>query len=165
VAAFKKVRGTTGNSLAAQNAFLTLKGVETLSLRMDRHCSNAMAVATYLDQHPAVTVTQYPGLSTHADHAVATRQFGGHYGGMVTLRLGSKARAYAFLNTLTVIQCLVNLGDAKTLAVCPRRTIYRDLTDEQAAEAGVYDDLIRLSVGLESEADLIADLTQALEVL
>ena len=165
VAAFKKVRGTTGNSLAAQNAFLTLKGVETLSLRMDRHCSNAMAVATYLYQHPAVTVTQYPGLSTHAGHAVATRQFGGRYGGMVTLRLGSKARAYAFLNALTVIQCLVNLGDAKTLAVCPRRTIYRDLTDEQAAEAGVYDDLIRLSVGLESEADLIADLTQALEVL
>ena len=165
VAAFKKVRGTTGNSLAAQNAFLTLKGIETLGLRMDRHCSNAMAVATYLDQHPAVTVTQYPGLANHPDHTVATRQFGGRYGGMVTLRLGSKERAYAFLNALQLIQCLVNLGDAKTLAVCPRRTIYRDLTDEQAAEAGVYDDLIRLSVGLESEADLLADLTQALEAI
>lgn len=165
LAAFKKVRGTTGNSLAVQNAFLTLKGIETLGLRMDRHCSNALAVATYLSQHPAVGCTQYPGLPNHANHAMATRQFSGQYGGMVTMRLGTKDKAYAFLNALNLIQCLVNLGDAKTLAVCPRRTIYRDLTDEQASEAGVYDDLIRLSVGLESESDLLADLTQALEAI
>tara|TARA_Y100000385_G_scaffold279704_1_gene329731 strand:- start:542 stop:940 length:399 start_codon:yes stop_codon:yes gene_type:complete len=132
---------------------------------MDRHCSNALAVATYLSQHPAVDCTQYPGLPNHANHAMATRQFSGQYGGMVTMRLGTKDKAYAFLNALNLIQCLVNLGDAKTLAVCPRRTIYRDLTDEQASEAGVYDDLIRLSVGLESESDLLADLTQALEAI
>ena len=165
IAAFKKVRGTTGNSLAVNNAFLTLKGIETLPLRMDRHSQNALLLAQHIRAHYDTVGVTYPGLSDHPDHAIAMRQFNNQCSGMLTLRLGTQKRAYDFLNALKLIQCLVNLGDAKTLMVCPRYTIYRELTDEQAAAAGVYSDLIRVSVGLESITDIMQDIDQAMRTL
>lgn len=161
VTKLKKVRSTTGNCMSAQNAFLTMKGIETLALRMDRHCANAQALAEFLADHNKVDVANYPGLATNPTRDVADRQLRG-FGGMLTLRVGSKDNAFAFLKAIKLVRNLVNLGDSKTLAVHPRHTIYRDFSDDEAMASGVFDDLIRVSVGLEAIDDLKADFDQAL---
>ena len=162
LARFRKVRSNTGNCMSANNAFLTIKAIETLALRMERHCANAQTIATFLSSHSVVDYVNYPGLSTNPTHIIARDQFDGKFGGMLTIRLGSKARAHSFLNSITLIRNLVNLGDSKTLAVHPRHTIYRDFSDEEAHDAGVYDDLVRVSIGLEDATDLMVDFDQAL---
>ena len=165
IAAVKKVRANSGCAMTPLNAFLTIAALETLAIRMDRHCQTALKVAQFLKLHSKVVTVTYPGLSDHLQADLVSTQFPKGCGGMLTIRLGSKENAYLFINQLKLIDNSVNLGDARTLAIHPGETIYRNLTDEQKEAAGVYPDLIRLSIGLEHEDDIIADFKQALEYL
>jgi O-acetylhomoserine (thiol)-lyase len=151
-----------GCCLSPFNAFLLGMGVESLGARMERHCANAARVAAFLAAHPQVAEACYPGLAAHPAHALAKRQFGGRYGALVTLKLGTRARCFAFINRLRLTQILANLGDARTLVIHPASTICRDSDAKERLAMGVTDDLVRLSVGLEDVADILADLEQAL---
>lgn len=154
-----------GGCLAPFNAFLLTMGMETLGLRMERHCSNASRVAAFLAAHPAVSRTSYPGLTTHPDHAVAQRQFGDRYGAVVTLRLGTRARSFEFINRLHLAGRLANLGDTRTLVIHPASTFCRELTEAERAAMGVTDDLVRLCIGIEDPEDIVADLEAGLATL
>ena len=165
LSAVRKVRANSGVSQSPFNAYLTSLGLDTLSLRMNAHSKSALKVAEFLQTHPKVAHVNYPGLKAHKQHELATAQFNGVFGGMLTIRLGSKQRAFKFIDSLKLTKTLVNLGDAKTLAVYPATTIYRNLTPEERVEAGVYEDLVRVSIGLEHPDDIIEDFTKALEEL
>jgi O-acetylhomoserine (thiol)-lyase len=154
-----------GCCLAPFNAFLLSMGIETLGVRMERHCANAARVAALLAAHPKVNETCYPGLNTHPDHALTQRQFGDRYGALVTLRLGTKERCFSFVNRLRLARNLANLGDTRTLVIHPASTICRDLDVEERSAMGVTDDLVRLSVGIEDPADILDDIEQALGAL
>jgi O-acetylhomoserine (thiol)-lyase len=145
------------------NAFLLLLGLETLPLRMRQHSENAMALARYLEGHPAVDWVQYPGLPGHPSHALAEKYLSGGFGGMLIFGVkgGLKAGA-AFIDNLSLFSHLANVGDTKSLVIHPASTTHSQLTPEQRVAAGVGDDLIRVSVGLEGLADLEADLDNAL---
>jgi len=151
-----------GNNLAPMNAFLLQLGLETLSLRFEKHCSNALALAKALEANKHVASVQYLGLESHKNHALAKKQYA-HFSGLLTLRLGSKEACFKFMNALKLVKNLANLGDSKTLAIHTASTIYNDCTPQERELAGVYDDLIRVSVGLEHPDDIIADFAQALE--
>lgn len=144
------------------NAFLMAVGVESLSVRMERHCANASAAARFLEQDKRVTDVRYPGLTSHPDHAVARRQFGGRYSAVLTLRLETKERCFKFINNLKLVQNLANLGDAKTLVIHPASTICRDAGKDELSAMGVTDDLVRLSVGLEHCDDILNDIADSL---
>lgn len=152
-----------GGCLAPFNAFLTSIGLETLAVRMERHCANAARVAEFLAAHPRVREVRYPGLSGHADHDVARRQFTGGYGALLTLRLTDKAECFRFINGLKLARNLANLGDLRTLVIHPASTYCRDLSAEECRAVGVSDDLVRVSVGIEHADDILADMEQALE--
>ncbi len=145
------------------NAFLMSIGVESLALRMERHCRNAEQVAQTLSADTRVGEVRYPGLLTHADHDVANRQFDGVYGALLALRLGSKARCFEFINALERVQNLANLGDAKTLVIHPASTFCRDASESEREAMGVTEDLVRLSVGIEHVDDILEDIDQALQ--
>ncbi len=151
-----------GNLASPFEAYLQSQGIETLALRMERHCSNALALARALEAHPAVEMVNYPGLPSSPWHQIASRQFSGGYGALFTLRLGSRERAFAFINALRIPKQLANLGDCKTLVIHPESTIYHDHPDEVRAAAGVHPDMVRVSTGIETEDDLLEDCTQAL---
>lgn len=146
-----------GCCLSPFNAFLMSIGVESLAVRMERHCANAMALAQHFAKDPRVGVLRFPGLSRHPDHAVAQRQFQGRFGALVTLRLGSKERCFRFINGLRLARNLANIGDAGTLVIHPASTICRDLSEEERRAVGVSEDLVRLSVGIEQAEDVIND--------
>ncbi|WP_299393815.1 O-succinylhomoserine sulfhydrylase [Pelagibius sp.] len=153
----------TGPSMSPFNAWVMLKGLETLDLRVQRHCANALAVAEFLEAQPGVTRVFYPGLASHPQAALARRQMKGA-STMVALDLeGGKERAFRFLNALEVIDISNNLGDAKSLITHPATTTHQRLSPEDRAEQGIGDGLLRLSVGLEDPADLIEDLELALK--
>lgn len=152
-----------GCCLSPFNAFLLSMGIETLGVRMDRHCSNAARLAACLAAHPNVAETGYPGLDTHAGHALATRQFGGRYGALVTARLGTRDRCFAFVNRLRLAKNLANLGDARTLVIHPASTVCRDSSEQERLAMGVADDLVRFSVGIEAAQDVLDDVEQALK--
>ena len=152
-----------GGCLAPFNAFLLGLGMETLSVRMERHCANAAQVADFLAAHRGVQDVRYPGLATHPDHAVARRQFGGRHGALLSLRLADKAACFRFIDRLQLAQNMANIGDARTLVIHPASTICRDLAPDERRSVGVTDDLLRLSVGIEYAPDLLNDLEQALE--
>jgi O-succinylhomoserine sulfhydrylase len=152
----------TGPALSPFNAWLLLKGLETLDLRMQRHCSNARAVAQHLSGRNDLQRVLHPSLPGHPQHALAMRQMRDG-GSLVTLDLaGDRARAYRFLDGLRIFDISNNLGDAKSLATHPATTTHQRFTPEQRAEIGIFDNTVRLSIGLEDEADLIQDLDQAL---
>lgn len=151
-----------GGCLSPMNAYLNLIGVETLALRMERICENALALAKALENLNGVTVN-YPALESNPYYSLIQRQFGGRGGGIVTLRAGSKEKAYALMNSLKYALNATNIGDTKTLVIHPASTIYLHNTEEQMRNAGVYDDTIRISVGIEDKIDLIEDFTQAVE--
>jgi O-acetylhomoserine (thiol)-lyase len=155
----------TGAALSPLNAFLLLQGIETLPLRMERHCENALKVANHLQNHPKVAWVSYAGLSTHPDHAVAQKILKqGKASGILTFGIKGGAEAGAtFIDALKLIIRLVNIGDARSLACHPASTTHRQLTDEGLAKAGVTQDMIRLSVGIEHIDDILADIDQALE--
>lgn len=158
-----QVHRDMGCCLAPFNAFLLLMGVESLAVRIERQCFNAAAAAARLGDLVDAGAIRYPGLEEHPDHETARDQFGGLFGGLLTFRAGSRDRAFAFINKLKCIRNLVNLGDARTLAVHPASTFCRDLSDEERLAMGVTDDLVRLSFGLEHIDDIWNDLEQALK--
>jgi O-acetylhomoserine (thiol)-lyase len=153
----------TGAAIAPLNAWLMLQGLETLHLRMERHSSNALAVAQYLSQHPAVAWVTYPGLPDDPSHEVAKRILDGGFGGLVAFGLkGGREAGAAFIEGLKLFSHLANIGDAKSLAIHNATTTHSQLTDDELAAAGVRPEMVRLSVGIEHVDDIIADLAQAL---
>jgi len=158
-----RVHRDLGCCFSPFNAFLMSIGIESLAVRMERHCTNATRVAEALSQDARVDEVRYPGLPDHPDYAVATRQFSGGFGPLLTVRLGTKERAFKFINALQRAQNLANLGDAKTLVVHPASTFCRDAIDEERQAMGVTDDLVRLSIGIEHSDDILEDIAQALD--
>jgi O-acetylhomoserine (thiol)-lyase len=150
-----------GACLAPQTAFYNLLGMETLGLRMERACNNALELATYLDQIPGVTVN-YPGLPQSPWHDTANRILNGMYGAILTLRVGSKERAFAIMNELKLSKIVSNIGDTKTLIVHPESTISAHSSSKEKLDAAVYEDMIRVSVGIEDVEDLIEDFEHAI---
>jgi len=166
VAAVRKTGlGQVGGNLAPHEAYMFLRGIKTLPLRMAAHCEGAHAVAAYLAQHPAVRAVHYPGLPTHPQHALAQRLLNGGFGGMVTFELArcERAAAAAVLNRLQLFTQAVSLGDVDSLACHPASTTHSFVSAEVRAHNGVTEGLIRLSVGIEHPDDLVADLAQALQ--
>ncbi len=155
----------TGAAISPFNAFLILQGIETLSLRMERHCSNALAVARYLQKHPKVGWVNFGGLESDRDFALAQQYMdGGIPSSLFTFGIkGDRAACARFMDALQIIKRLVNIGDAKSLACHPATTTHRQLDDEELKTAGVSADLVRLCVGIEHVDDLIADIAQALD--
>ena len=152
----------TGPALSPFNAWVLLKGLETLDLRMHQHCRSALEVARFLEPHAGVADVRYPGLPSHPQHALAARQMSAG-GGLVAWRTGGgQARAFGVLNRLRLIAISNNLGDAKSLITHPATTTHQRFSAAERARLGITDDLLRLSVGLEDPADLIEDLDQAL---
>ncbi len=151
-----------GTCLSPFNAYLNVIGLETLGLRMDRQCSNALALATWLEEtYPDITVN-YPGLKSSKWNEIAEKQLKNGYGAILTIRVGSKERAFEVMNKLTIPYILSNIGDTKTLVVHPASTISLHSTPQELEDAGVYDDLIRISVGIEDVVDLINDFEMAI---
>ena len=154
-----------GAALSPMNAFQILQGIETLALRMDRICENALKVANYLKSHPKVGWLNYAGLPDHADHALVQKYMGGRASGLISfgLKAADSLEAGArFQDALQLFTRLVNIGDAKSLACHPATTTHRQLNAAEMAKAGVKPDMVRLSIGIEHIDDLIADLDQAL---
>lgn len=153
---------TCGPSMSPFNAWVFLKGLETLPLRMRAHCENAMRLAEWLQQQPAVTRVYYPGLEDHPQHALAKRQQTG-FGGIVSFEVnGGQAAAWQVIDATRICSITANLGDTRTTITHPATTTHGRLSPEQRAEAGISDGLIRIAVGLEDIADLCADLETGL---
>jgi O-succinylhomoserine sulfhydrylase len=155
----------TGPALSPFNAWLLLKGIETLDLRVAQQCRSAAELASFLERHPKVARVLYPGLDSHPQRALAARQMSGGGTLMAISVAGGKAEAFRFQNALRLIEISNNLGDAKSLVTHPATTTHHRLKPEERAELGIDDGLVRLSVGLEDAADLIADLDQALKAV
>jgi len=152
----------TGPALSPFNAWLLVKGLETLELRLDRHCDNALALAEHLESRNGLRRVLYPSLESHPQHELAMRQMGAG-GSIVSLELpNGRDGAFRFLNALRIIDISNNLGDAKSLATHPATTTHQRLSAEERAQLGIGDGLIRLSVGLEDVDDLKSDLDEAL---
>jgi O-acetylhomoserine (thiol)-lyase len=154
---------TLGPSLSPFNAFLFLQGLETLPVRMDRHCQNALAVASFLDSHPNVTWVKYPGLAGNEYREMADKYLPKGAGGIMTFGIrGGRESGVRFIDSVQFLSHLANVGDAKTLVIHPASTTHRQLSEEEQETAGVSGDMIRLSVGLETLEDIVWDLDQAL---
>jgi O-acetylhomoserine (thiol)-lyase len=151
-----------GACLAPQNAYYNLLGLETLGLRVERACDNAARLAKELAALPGITVN-YPGLESSPWHETATKLLDGRYGAILTFRTGSKERAFAIMNDLKIPQIVSNIGDTKTLIVHPESTLNAHSSEQEKIDAGVYDDMIRVSVGIEDVEDLIEDFKEAIE--
>lgn len=152
-----------GCCVSPMNSYYNSLGLETLSLRMERHCSNALALAESLEGLDGVSEVVYPMLKSSPYYDIANSQFNGKGGGILTLRLFTKERAFAFINQLKYAINITNIGDTKTLVIHPSSTIYAHINEEEQAKAGVYDDLIRVSVGIEDIEDLKQDFKDALD--
>lgn len=153
----------TGACLSPMNAYLNCIGMETLGLRMERICENALKLAQHLEKVESIGEVRYPGLVSNDSHEAAERQFQNGFGGILTLRLGSKGKAFSFINALKLVKKVSNIGDTKTLVIHPASTIYAHSTEEERLLAGVYDDLVRVSVGIEDIEDLTEDFDQAIK--
>jgi len=152
-----------GACISPDNAWMFLQGIETLPLRMQRHCDNAIQVARYLREHPRVSWVRYPGLKNDPAHENASNQFENGFGGMVVFGIeGGRDAGEKFINSLGLISHLANVGDAKSLAIHPASTTHSQLTEAQQLAGKITPDLIRLSVGIEALEDICKDLDQAL---
>ncbi len=153
----------TGGAISPFNSFLILQGIETLALRMERICENTLAVAQFLKQHPKVNWLNYAGLPDHADYPLVQKYMNGRASGILTFGIkGGAAAGARFQDALKLITRLVNIGDAKSLACHPASTTHRQLSPEELKKAGVSEDMVRLSIGIEHIDDLKEDLQQAL---
>jgi O-acetylhomoserine (thiol)-lyase len=151
-----------GPSQSPFNSFLLLQGLETLSLRMERHVSNALALAEWLEKHPAVEFVWYPGLVSSPYHELAKKYLKNGYGGVLQFGIkGGLENGKKFIDSIKLISHLANVGDAKTLAIHPASTTHEQLSDEERKASGVLDNLIRISVGIEHLEDIKADFEQA----
>ena len=152
-----------GSAISPFNSFQILQGIETLPVRMDRHCENALAVAQYLQKHDKVSWVRFAGLDDHPDKPLVDRYMNGHASAILSFGIIGGAKAGGqFIDALNLVVRLVNIGDAKSLACHPASTTHRQLSDDEKKAAGVSEDLIRLSIGIEHIDDIIADLEQAL---
>ncbi|TWC22870.1 MULTISPECIES: methionine gamma-lyase [unclassified Pseudomonas] len=157
------LKDLTGAVMSPQDAFLLMRGLKTLSLRMERHCSNAQVIAEYLQAHPAVEWVTYPGLPSFAQYDLASRQMK-LPGGMIAFELkGGLTTGRRFMNALELFARAVSLGDAESLAQHPASMTHSTYTPEERVHHGISEGLVRLSVGLEDIADLLADIAQALD--
>lgn len=153
----------TGPALSPFNAWVLLKGLETLAVRVRQHCENALKIATFLESHPKIEKTIYPGLKSHPQHNLALAQMNGYGSSLVAFEIkGGKKASFSTLNTLEIVDISNNLGDAKSLITHPATTTHQRLSDEEKASLRITDGLVRLSVGLEDADDLIEDLDRAL---
>ncbi|ADU67109.1 O-acetylhomoserine aminocarboxypropyltransferase/cysteine synthase [Desulfurispirillum indicum] len=153
-----------GCAIAPFNAFLTMEGMESLPLRMEKHTDNALKVARFLENHPAVNWVNYPGLPSHRDHQRAQAYLDGRCGGVIGFGIkGGLEAGKRFLEKVQMIIHLVNIGDARTVVSHPASTTHRQMTTEERRAAGISDDYIRLSIGIENVDDIIADIEQALQ--
>ena len=151
-----------GACLSPHNAYLQSLGLDTLGLRTERSTSNALELARWLENHPAVARVHHTGLESSSFHQIATDQFGEKPCSMLTFDLDSKKRCYEFMNRLELVRRATNLQDNKTLIIHPYSTIFAEFPDEEKAEMGLRNTMIRLSVGIEDVEDLILDFTKAL---
>lgn len=152
-----------GSAISPDNAWIFLQGAETLSLRMERHSGNALAVARYLESHPQVEWVRYPGLESHPTHDVARSYLKRGFGGMVVFGIkGGRAAGEAFINRLELFSHVANVGDAKSLAIHPASTTHSQLDESAQQAAGLQPELVRLSIGIEHIDDIIADLDRGL---
>lgn len=155
-----------GASLSPFNAFLLLQGLETLSLRVQRHVYNALALARWLEKQPQVAWVTYPGLANHPQHALASRYLRNGYGAVLSFGIrGGEAAGRGFIDSVKLASHLANVGDAKTLVIHPQSTTHQQLSDQEQRAAGVTPDLVRVSVGIEHIEDIKADFAQAFEKL
>jgi len=154
-----------GAALSPFNSFLFLQGLETLSLRVERHCQNALALARWLGAHPKVGWVNYPGLPQHASHALAGQYLRkGHFGGVLSFGIkGGLEAGRAFIDSVKLASLLANVGDAKTLVIHPASTTHQQLSEGEQKDSGVTPDMVRVSVGLEHIDDIVADFDQALK--
>ncbi|MFB6227894.1 MAG: O-acetylhomoserine aminocarboxypropyltransferase/cysteine synthase family protein [Halobacteriales archaeon] len=163
VAARQRGTRAVGHAQSPFDAWQTLQGIETLPLRMERHCENAMAVAEFLADHDAVEWVTYPGLESHPTHDNAATYLDGGFGGMVAFGpAGGFEAAKRLCESVELASFLANVGDAKTLIIHPASTTHAGLTEAEQRESGVYPDMIRLSVGIEDPGDIIDDLNRGL---
>jgi O-acetylhomoserine (thiol)-lyase len=152
-----------GPALSPFNSFLLLQGIETLPVRMDRHCANALAVARFLVEHPLVEWVRYPGLPDDPYHALARKYTPKGASAILSFGIrGGVAAGARFIESVQFLSHLANVGDAKSLVIHPASTTHRQLSEEQQRAAGVAPDMVRLSVGLETLHDILWDLDQAL---
>ena len=153
-----------GAALSPFNAFLFLQGLETLPLRMERHSTNAFTVARYLEEHRRVSWVSYPGLECHPNHELAKKyHYRGLYGAMIGFGIeGGREAGRRFVESTKLLSHVANIGDAKSLVIHPATTTHSQLTAEEQLETGVSDDFVRLSIGIESAEDIVADIEQAL---
>jgi len=152
-----------GPSIAPFNAWLLLQGLETLPVRMERHCENAMRVAQFLESHPKVTWVNYPGLPGNRYHALAQRYLPKGAGSLLSFGIrGGFDAGVRFIEGLQFVSHLANIGDAKSLVIHPASTTHRQLSEEDLVKAGVPPDMVRLSIGLETIDDILWDLDRAL---
>jgi O-acetylhomoserine (thiol)-lyase len=153
-----------GTTQAPMHAYLTMIGLDTLALRMERHMANALEVARYLRKRPEVRWINYPGLEDHPSHSTALKQFGDHgFGGMLAFGLKNEECCFQFINGLRLIHNLANLGDCKTLVIHPYSSQYVSFDDPTKDHLSITDDMIRLSIGIEDIGDICEDLGQALD--
>lgn len=158
----KNLMRHTGPSMSPFNAWVNLKGLETMRLRVEQQARSALALAEYLEAHPRITGVRYPWLPSHPQYALAQRQMLGG-GTVVTFAIdGGKEDAFQMMNALELVDISNNLGDAKSMTTHPATTTHRRLTPEARAAAGITDGTVRISVGLEDHADLLADVERAL---
>ena len=154
----------TGAAISPFNAFLLLQGLETLSLRVERHVENALRIVDFLARHPKVKKVNHPALPDHPDHALYERYFPHGAGSIFTFEIkGGEAEAHRFIDSLEIFSLLANVADVKSLVIHPASTTHAQLTDREKAEQAIYPGTIRLSIGTEHIDDLIADLSQALD--
>jgi O-acetylhomoserine (thiol)-lyase len=152
-----------GSAISPFNSFLILQGIETLPVRMDRHCENALEVARFLRAHAQVEWVNYAGLPDHPDHGLVQRYMGGRASSILSFGIrGGREVGARFIDALQLAVRLVNIGDAKTLACHPATTTHRQLSPDELKSAGVSEDLVRLSIGIENVHDIIGDIDQAL---
>ena len=154
----------TGACISPLNAFILLQGLETLSLRVERHVENALKVVDFLAAHPKVKKVNHPSLADHPDHELYKRYFPEGGGSIFTVEIkGGVEEAHRFIDSLEIFSLLANVADVKSLVIHPATTTHSQLTDAQKAEQGIYPGTIRLSIGTEHIDDLIDDLAQALD--
>ncbi|MFW6013285.1 MAG: O-acetylhomoserine aminocarboxypropyltransferase/cysteine synthase family protein [Candidatus Bipolaricaulota bacterium] len=152
-----------GGNQSPFDSFLNLQGLETLPLRMEKHCRNALEIATYLQEHPKIKWVTYPGLKNHPTHQTASDYLDGGFGGIITFGVeGGYEAGKTVIESVELISFLANVGDAKSLIIHPSSTTHQQMSAEEKESAGITDDMLRFSVGIENPADIQADLSQAL---
>lgn len=156
------INQNVGVCMSPFNAFIHNLGLETLALRMERHCTNALKLAEFFNQHPKILKVNYPGLKDNIYHETAKKMFNGKYSGMLTIELESREKSYRLIDSLMLVKNMANIGDAKTLIIHPASTIYHSFSEYELSEVGINERLLRISAGIEETEDLIRDFSAAL---